>query len=584
MITKFPIVLLGLCLFAMTPAQAMPDGDMAPNDKQLAELYWQGQESLKKSDWNTAGERFRRLETELRKKEPASADAAIYWQAYALLQAKRTSEAKTTLEKLKRDYPDSRWGKDADSLMRQTQAAPGSTSNPLGDDDELAEIAVTGLMNAPPERAIPILRKVLQGSHSIEVKKRALFVLSQIDEDAALAMLGDIATSSNDAELRSEAIRMLGISGDDKAIERLRAIYAASKSSEEKRSIIQAWLIADRPQLVLQSVRDETDQDLREVAIHALGAMGATTELRKLFESEKSVEDRKAILQSLGIAGDTSTLAKIAASNQPDEIRVQAIQALGIAGGDDSGKRLEGIYTSSATGALAAPKAPEALATTVQWKMSLDAQGHVTGLDLQTKTMGALRERLEPVIRAWEFDPGTINGEPAATETMLSVQISLLPSEDGESISIRFDDVRTGGYVSGNITPPRFTSSEAKKLQRSGGFARLIFEVSYDKAGKLETVVVLPSSTVEKGNLVKDAENALRKWTYEPERVAGVGVPGKLVVPICYYMGLSERDAERQGKNCNWKKPGSEATVGQGQSLALDSSVSLKTDVIGRTL
>ena len=241
-------------------------------------------------------------------------------------------------------------------------------------------------------------------------------------------------------------------------------------------------------------------------------------------------------------------------------------------------------FMLAGTSAIAANETPDVLKTTMQWKMSLDAQGHVTELDLQTKTMGAVRERLEPVIRAWEFDPGTINGEPAATETMLSVQISLLPSADGESISIRFDDVSTGGYVSGNIAIPRLTSSEAKKLQRNGGFARLIFEVNYDKAGKLQTVAVLPRSTVEKGNLVKDAENALRKWTYEPERVAGVGIPGKLVVPICYYMGLSERDAERQGKNCEWKKPGSEATVGQGQSLALDSSVSLKTDVIGKTL
>lgn len=236
------------------------------------------------------------------------------------------------------------------------------------------------------------------------------------------------------------------------------------------------------------------------------------------------------------------------------------------------------------TSAIAANKIPDIAKTSVQWQMSLDAHGNVTALDLKSNTIDVVREKLEPAVRAWKFDPGTFNGEPAATETMLSVQISLLPSADGESTSIRFDDVRTGGYVSGNITPPRFGRAEAQKLIRNGGFARLIFEVGYDNAGKLQTVAVLPSSTVEKGNLVKNAENALRKWTYEPERVAGVGVPGKLVVPICYYMGVSERDAERMGKNCEWKKPGSEATVGQGQSLALDSRVRLKTDVIGRTL
>ena len=347
MINKVSVAVLGLCLLAMTPVQAMPDGDMAPNDKQLAELYWQGQDSLKKSDWSTARERFRRLEAELLKKEPASADAAVYWQAYALLQAKRNAEAKATLEKLKRDYPQSRWNKDADSLMRQIQVSSGATAAPVGNDDELAEIAVTGLMQAPPERAIPILRKVLQGSHSIEIKKRALFVLSQLDEDAALAVLGDIATSSSDTELRGEAIRMLGISGEDKAIDRLRAIYAASKTTDEKRSIIQAWLVADRPDLLMQAARGETDEELRKVAIHSLGAMDATSQLRELFASEKSNENRKSILQALGIAGDSKTLAEIAGSNEPEEIRIAAIQSLGIANNDNSGEALSRIYIAA---------------------------------------------------------------------------------------------------------------------------------------------------------------------------------------------------------------------------------------------
>lgn len=341
--------LLCVSLLASFPAMAAPDGDMAPSDKQLAELYWQGQESLKKSDWSGALERFRRLETSLRRTEPASADAAIYWQAYALLQAKRSTEAKATLEKLKRDYPDSRWSKEAESLMRQTQGRPNVASESSGNDDDLAEIAITGLMQAPPERALPILRKVLQGSHSIEVKKRALFVLSQLDEDAALAELGNVATTSNDAELRAEAIRMLGISGEDTAIERLRTIYAASKSSEEKRGIIQAWMIADKPDLVMQAARSETDEVLRKAAIQALGAMDASKELRQLFDSEKSLENRKSILQALGVAGDTRSLVGIAASNESEDIRIEAIEALGIADDDDSGENLVRIYQAASS-------------------------------------------------------------------------------------------------------------------------------------------------------------------------------------------------------------------------------------------
>lgn len=352
MIKTFNILVFSLCLLALAPAQAMPDGDMAPNDKQLAELYWQGHESLKKSDWNGALERFRKLEASLRQKEPASADAAIYWQAYALMQAKRTTEARATLEKLQRDYPDSRWSKDAESLLHQGQGSASATAATSGD-DELAEIAVTGLMQAPPERALPILRKVLKGSHSIEVKKRALFVLSQLDEDVAIDTLNEVARTATDPELRAEAIRMMGLCGEERAIEGLRTIYASSKSPTDKRNIIQAWLIADRPKLVMQSARTETDEDLRKQAIQALGAMDATTELRELFESEKSMENRKAILQSFGVAGDTETLSRIAGSvQQPEELRVQAIQAIGIADGKDSGATLSRIYASANSQAI----------------------------------------------------------------------------------------------------------------------------------------------------------------------------------------------------------------------------------------
>src|SRR5690606_29132244 len=160
---------LFLALLTSSASFAAPDGEMAPNDKELAQAYWRGQEALKKSDWNSALERFRRLEVELRRKEPQTADAAVYWQAYALLQARRNSEAKSTLERLQREFPQSRWKKDADLLMRQTQPPSVASPSAVDEDEELAGVAVEGLLNAPAERALPILRKVLASTHPLRV-------------------------------------------------------------------------------------------------------------------------------------------------------------------------------------------------------------------------------------------------------------------------------------------------------------------------------------------------------------------------------------------------------------------------------
>jgi HEAT repeat protein len=337
----------------MQPAVAASEGDMAPTDKASNQLYWQGQAALKKSDWPTALKRFEDLERLLREKEPQSADAALYWEAYTLVQAKRTTEAKGVLDKLRREFPNSRWAKDADSLLHQTR--PATTKSDPGDtsDEELADIAVEGLMNAPPERAIPLLKKVLQGQHSTRIKKRALFVLSQLGTDEALDVVIDATKNASDPEMRDEAIRILGISGEDRAIERLREVYASSKDAHEKREIIEAWLVADRKDLVLAAARGETDPSVRRKAIETLGALDASDELKQLFDSTPDAENRRAIIQALGVAGNTPALAAIAGNAQlPEDIRAEAMQSLGVAGDEGGEQELVKLYATANTPAL----------------------------------------------------------------------------------------------------------------------------------------------------------------------------------------------------------------------------------------
>jgi HEAT repeat protein len=334
-------------------AYAASEGDMAPTDKASNQLYWDGQASLKKGDWATALKHFQDLEKLLRAKEPQSADAALYWEAYTLAQAKRTTEAKAQVDKLRREFPNSRWLKDADSLVRESKPATTTTVNAgssSDDDEELADIAVEGLMSAPPDRALPLLKKVLQGNHSTKVKKRALFVLSQLGNDAALDVVIDAAKASPDPELRAEAIRMLGVSGENRAIERLREIYAQSKDSHEKRQIIEAWLVADRKDLVLASARNETDPGVRAKAIETLGALDASEELKQLFDVTQDADNRRAIIQALGVAGNSDALAQIAGDAKlPEDTRKQALQSLGVAGADD---KLVQLYRQANTEGL----------------------------------------------------------------------------------------------------------------------------------------------------------------------------------------------------------------------------------------
>jgi HEAT repeat protein len=351
-ITRSTLLALGVALaLAGAPALAASQDEAPTGDKASNALYWQGQAALKQSDWSTALQRFQELEKLLRKNEPKSVDAALYWEAYALVQAKRTTEAKGVIERLRREFPESRWSREAETLLAQTR--PPAKGDAGLADDELADIALQALVDAPPERALPVLKKVLASQRSIKVKKRALFVLSQLETDEAMKVVLETAKTSREPELRREAINMLGVSGADSAVEGLVDIYTTSTSAEEKGRVIEAWLVADRKDLVLKTARTEADPRLRRKAIEALGSMEAADELAQLFETTQDAGNRRAIIEALGVAENVSALKTIAGNTSlPEDQRVAAMEALGVAGDEGGAAALVELYSKVNTRAL----------------------------------------------------------------------------------------------------------------------------------------------------------------------------------------------------------------------------------------
>ena len=219
---------------------------------------------------------------------------------------------------------------------------------------------------------------------------------------------------------------------------------------------------------------------------------------------------------------------------------------------------------------------------TLQWEMALDAEGRIVGLVSRDRQHDALRERLEPVVRRWEFEPGRVDGRPAETDTFLSVQVALLPQADGKNVAVTLRDVRTGGAVAidGRRVAPRITARELESMVRTRQFAaRAVIEANYDGDGKPTEVVPMAGASDASRGLLDASVRAIRQWTFEPERVGGIGVPGRIVTPICFAIGQHPADVKRRLPACDrWAAPGSQATLGDGEGLALDSQVRLKSD------
>jgi HEAT repeat protein len=207
------------------------------------------------------------------------------------------------------------------------------------DEEQLALAALEGLMAQSPERALPIIKKVLAGPQGTVVKQRAMFVLSQIDSQEARDILAQTARSS-DAAMRGEAIRSIGIGGDPKLLDSLQAIYNAG-SPEVKKEVLQAWLIAGRKEAVYQvALNAKTEEEANE-AIRLLGVMGATDELRKLGEKPNAASG---LVEAYALSGDLASLRKMAESSGDLAVRINAVRMIGIIHNDAARTALREIY------------------------------------------------------------------------------------------------------------------------------------------------------------------------------------------------------------------------------------------------
>jgi hypothetical protein len=248
----------------------------------------------------------------------AQAQAAQAQAAHAQAQGQR---ARDSAERARRDS--------------ESQRAPT-------EQEALALAALEGLMAQPPERALPILKKVLAGSQSTLVKQRALFVLSQIDGPEAQQLL--LQTSrSQDEGLREDAIRSIGISGNPQSLAALQEIYRSGDETV-KENVLKAWMIAGRKEDVYQAAINAKSEPEADEAIRMLGVMGAVDELRKLSDRPNA---GSGLLDAYAISGDVVGLRKIAEGNGDISIRIEAIHKIGIINNDAARTALREIYVRS---------------------------------------------------------------------------------------------------------------------------------------------------------------------------------------------------------------------------------------------
>src|SRR5262249_34995335 len=172
-----------------------------------------------------------------------------------------------------KSYATSRWLDDAKALELEVRQASGQRVSPEAETDEdLKLMALNGLAESDPARALPLLEKLLTSGQSPKLKQRALYVLAQTDSPQAKQLLERVARGGlGNPDLQLKAISYLGArrgrSGQADNTQLLWEIYSNSNDAQVKRALLNAFISARDKDHLLQVLRTEKSQPLRLDAV-----------------------------------------------------------------------------------------------------------------------------------------------------------------------------------------------------------------------------------------------------------------------------------------------------------------------------
>ena len=303
--------------------------------------YRQGKSYLDHKSYDQAIESFNRV---IENKSSRS-DGALYWRAYAQNRMGKRDEALASLSELQKNYPKSRWLDDARALESEVRQKSGKPMSPeSAADEDLKIMALQALSENDPERAIPMLEKVLKSGNSPKLKERALFVLAQSHGQKSREVLASIAKGASNPDLQSKAIEYLGVYGGHDNLQILVDVYKTSSDTHVKRAILNSFMVSGSRENLLIAAKSESNPELKVQAIQLLGNVGGSADLAQLYANESSPHVKRAIINGLFVSGNSEKLFDLAKNEKDPSLRHFAINQLGVMGRSKTGQSLAGMY------------------------------------------------------------------------------------------------------------------------------------------------------------------------------------------------------------------------------------------------
>lgn len=231
--------------------------------------------------------------------------------------------------------------------------------------------------------------------------------------------------------------------------------------------------------------------------------------------------------------------------------------------------------------ATAGPEQAETFDVWLRAGVQVDETGHVQDLqwEEQSKVHALVAERLAPLVRNWEFQPATADGEPVPTQTGLLIHILADELADG-SVTMRLADAKTGPFAL-RLALPNYPADAVR-----GGIEATVTVTVEVNADGFPVIVGTTYESSDKRRaasyrkaFLASATEAVKQWKFRPELVAGHVVPGSgVTIPIDYCLQVSFSSCtDRRDTAADRKLP-------TGMYLGDASAVALKTDIRAQSI
>ena len=302
-------------------------------------LYDQARQAIENSQFDRAIQDLDRLLSDQLVKvneRLSKADAAMYWKAYSQAKLDSSKEALQTIQEMKAQFAASPWVKDANALAVEIQQAAGQpVSAELQNDEELKLLALRGVMQADPDKGVPIIEKMLAGSASPRVRDRALFVLSQSRAARARDVMLSTAKNGANPDLQRTAVRYLGMMGGTDGRDALAGIYRSSNDTSVKRAILQSYFMNGNVEQTAEVARTEKDSELQRMAIRNLGMMNrsgstASDALVSIYKADTQLENRRLVINSLFMLRNAKALVDLARAEKDQSLKKELVSKLSV--------------------------------------------------------------------------------------------------------------------------------------------------------------------------------------------------------------------------------------------------------------